>query len=338
MQTIEQLEDLLSEPPGYLIEAVGKLEGDILVLGAGGKMGPTLARMAKRASDAAGVKRRVVAVSLFFADDSEARLAAAGVETLRCDLLDPAQLDGVPEAENVVFMAGVKFGSTEQPSLTWAINACLPGLVCLRFRRSRIVVFSTGNVYGLSPTDKGGSLETDGLAPVGEYAWSALARERVFEYFSETLGIPVSIIRLNYACEMRYGVLVDIAQQVLAGEPISLDMGCFNVIWQGDACAAALAALGFASSPPFVLNVTGPEILRVRDVAKRFGFLLGKEVSFSGSEKADALLSNASKCRELLDPPRVTADQMISWTAEWLKRGGETLGKPTHFENREGKF
>jgi nucleoside-diphosphate-sugar epimerase len=239
---------------------------------------------------------------------------------------------------NVVFMTGRKFGSTSQEPLTWAMNVYLPAAVCRRFSNSRIVAFSSGNVYGLSPVGKGGSTETDDLRPVGEYAMSCLGRERMFEYFSQTLLIPMAILRLNYATEMRYGVLVDLARTVAAGAPVNLAMGHVNVIWQGDANAAAVQAFTRLATPPLVLNVAGPEILSVRNVCEQFGDLLGKPPRFTGTEAPDALLNNASQCHHLFGPPRVGADQLIAWTAEWVRRGGPFLDKPTHFEARDGKF
>jgi nucleoside-diphosphate-sugar epimerase len=338
VESVEQLEDLLSEPTERVIDTLARLDGDLLVLGVAGKMGPTLARMARRASDAAGVRRRVIGVARFSSGDVAARLQAHGVETVRCDLLDQAQLDRLPDAANVVAMTGMKFGATGQEALTWAMNSYLPGMIALRYRQSPVVAFSTGNVYGLSPVALAGSVETDTPAPVGEYAMSCLGRERIFEHFSRTLGIPMALLRLNYACELRYGVLVDLAQRVLAGEPVDLGMGQLNAIWQADANAMALCAFGHVASPPFVLNVAGPETLSVRRVAEEFGRLLGRPVRFQGSEAADALLSNGQLGHRLFGYPRVSAVQMIHWIADWFRRGGPTLGKPTHFEVRDGRF
>jgi len=232
----------------------------------------------------------------------------------------------------------MKFGTTGQEALTWAMNSYLPGLVCERFSKSRIVAFSTGNVYGLTPVSKAGSRETDSLHPVGEYAMSCLGRERIFEYFSRALHIPVSIIRLNYATELRYGVLVDIAQRVFSGKPVALSMGYLNAIWQGDANAMSLQSLAHASSPPFVINIAGQELLSVRKVAQEFADRFRKSVQFEGVEAPDALLSNSQKSRDLFGPPRVPLAQMLDWIADWTMRGGETLAKPTHFEDRAGRF
>jgi nucleoside-diphosphate-sugar epimerase len=235
-------------------------------------------------------------------------------------------------------MAGMKFGSTAQEAMTWAMNAYLPGMVCHKFHRSRIVAFSTGNVYGLVPVSGAGSVECDVLNPLGDYAMSCVGRERMFEHFSRTMSIRVSIIRLNYACELRYGVLLDLGRRVYAGETIDLSMGYMNVIWQADANAMALASFSHASSPPFVINVTGRQRLSVREVCEQFAQRFSKPVKFSGSESPDALLSNAKLAHELFGPPRVSLEQMIDWIAHWIERGGTTLDKPTHFEVRDGKF
>jgi hypothetical protein len=301
-------------------------------------MGPTLARMAKRASDTAGVSRRVIGVSRFSSSELESQLQMWGVETLCCDLLEPKSLSALPDAANIIYMAGMKFGTTGQESLTWAMNSFLPGLVSERYRKSRIAAFSTGNVYGLSPVSGGGSREDDALNPAGEYAMSCVGRERIFEHFSRTNHTKMSILRLNYATELRYGVLVDIAQRVYAGQPVQLSMGYLNAVWQGDASAMSLQALGCASAPPFVINIAGPELLSVRRIAEHFGERLHKPVRFEGRESADALLSDAKKSYELFGHPRVDANQMIAWIADWLSRGGATLAKPTHFEERAGRF
>ncbi len=334
----EELEDLLSEPSEETIEDLRLLEGDLIVLGAGGKMGPSLARMALRASRLGASQREVLAVSRFSNEEARRKLERWGVRTIRADLLSSRDLGRLPQAPNVVFMAGRKFGSTGDEALTWALNAILPAKVCEAFIESRFVVFSTGNVYGMCPVERGGSLETDEPRPDGEYAMSCLARERVFEHYSRARGTKVAIARLNYACDLRYGVLVDLACRVRGGEPVDLSMGYFNTIWQADANAAALRLLARAASPPLVLNVTGPEILSVREVCLEFGRLFGKPVAFRGSEKPEAFLSNSEKARRLLGPPRVSARELIERVALWIREGGELLGKPTHFEVRDGKF
>jgi nucleoside-diphosphate-sugar epimerase len=337
--SVAQLEDLLSSPTPRLVDAMRRLEGDIMVLGAGGKMGPSLARMAKRAAEEAGTPRRVLAVSRFSSEEARRMLEAHGVATIACDLLDPDALAALPDdVPNVVYMAGMKFGSDGNEPLTWAMNAYLPGRVSEKFRRSRIVAFSTGNVYGLTPRKRGGSREEDAPNPRGEYAMSCVGRERIFEHFGRLLKIPLALIRLNYAAEMRYGVLLDIARRVWRGEPVPLAMGYVNVIWQGDANAVSLAALERASTPPYVLNVSGHEILSVRDVAEELGRRLDRPVRFEGEEAPDALLSDGSKGHAEFGRPRVDAARLIEWTADWVRRDGPVLGRPTHFETRSGKF
>lgn len=332
------LDELLSAPTERVIETLRQCDGDFLVLGAAGKMGKTLARMIRRALDALGRRHRVVAVSRFSnAADADA-FVRHGIETVRADLLDPAQLAALPDAPHVVYMAGMKFGSTGREGLTWAMNAYLPGMVAQQFAHSRIVAFSTGNVYGLVNVHGGGSVETDPLNPLGDYAMSCVGRERILDHFSVSQGTPVAILRLNYAVEMRYGVLHDIGARVLRGEPVDLAMGNANVIWQGDANAMAICAFDRAASPPFVLNIAGPETLSVRRVAEDFGRLLGKRPSLTGAESGTALLNNGHLGHRLYGYPRIPVAQIIEWTADWLKRGGPALGKPTHFEARDGAF
>ncbi len=338
IKTIDELENILSEPTPGVIEAMGRLDGDIMVLGAGGKMGPTLTRMAKRASDAAGVSRRVMAASIFPSAKDKQRLQDEGIETIDCDFLKPGQLHALPNAKNVMFMVGMKFGSSGAEGLTWAINSYLPGAVANKYNNSRIAAFSSGNIYKFVPVDSGGSSETSEISPIGEYAMSVLGRERVLQHFSVQRNIPVSLIRLNYAVELRYGVLVDIAQKVWAGESVDVTNGCVNVIWQADANAMALQAFEKAAVPAFALNVSGPEFLKVREVAEKFGKLMGKEAIIEGQEAPNALLSDGSLGYELYGKPKVSADQMMEWIAAWIMAGGESIGKPTHFETRDGKF
>jgi nucleoside-diphosphate-sugar epimerase len=333
-----QLDDLLSTPTPSAIETMRELAGDVVVLGVAGKMGPTLARMVKRASDAAATPRRVIGVSRFSEAGQEDALREHGIETLRCDLLDEAAVASLPDAPLVIYMAGRKFGSSGLESLTWAMNTYLPAVVARRFAGSRIAAFSTGNVYGLAPAGRGGSLETDAPAPVGEYAMSCLGRERMFEHMSRANHTPVAILRLNYATEMRYGLLVDLARKVVAGEPIDLTMGHANVIWQGDANAMAIASLRQAASPPFVVNLAGPEELSVREVCRALGDRMGVDVRFTGDEAGDALLSNGQRGWDVLGAPTVPLARLLDWTADWVRRGGASLGKPTHFESRDGKF
>ncbi|QDT54360.1 hypothetical protein Pan44_23930 [Caulifigura coniformis] len=334
----QDLDDRLSEPTRGVLESLKRSEGDFLVLGAGGKMGLHLAAMLRRGLDIVGPQRRVIAASRFSSESQRQEFASRKIETQRCDVLDPKQLAELPSVPNVFVMIGTKFGTSGQEGKTWATNCFLPGLVCQRFAGSRLAAFSTGNVYGLSEVASGGSLETDRLNPVGEYAMTALGRERMYEYFSRELSIPVTLIRLNYSCELRYGVLVDIAEQVLAGEPIDVSMGSFNVIWQRDACAMSIQSLELASSPARALNLTGPETLSVREVAKAFGERIKKKVFFTGQESQTALLNNAAQCFERYGRPGVTAEQMIDQISEWLLAGGGTLGKPTHFSSRSGDF
>ncbi len=335
--TEQELEDRLSEPTAAVVETLGRLDGDILLLGVAGKMGLSLARMAKRASDAAGVRRRVIGVARFSGGGRE-ELQAHGIEAIACDLLNEDEVARLPDAANVVSLVGRKFGSTGDEPMTWAVNTYLAAVICRRYRRSRIVAFSTGNVYELAPAASGGSRETDTLRPVGEYAMSCLGRERLYEYFSRTYGIPAAIIRLNYACDLRYGVLVDLARRVWAGEPIDLGMGYFNTIWQGDANAMTLRAFDHVATPPWLVNVTGPEVLSVRDVCERLGQLLDRPVRFTGAEAPTALLSNARQGLDVLGPAQLDTDRLIAWVADWVAHGGRCLDKPTHFEARDGKF
>jgi nucleoside-diphosphate-sugar epimerase len=333
--TEHELDDLLSAPRAETTAALDACPGDIIILGAGGKMGPTLARMAARARTDS---RRVIAVSRWSSAAAERALNDAGVETLRCDLLDPNAVARLPDAANVIFMAGQKFGTSDAPAMTWAINTIVPAHCAERYRDSRIVAFSTGNVYSLTPVERGGSREDDTLGPVGEYAASCLGRERVFEFYAMHHRTRIAIVRLNYAIALRYGVLVDIALKVNRGEPVSVEMGYVNVIWQGDANRIALECLRLASTPPFVVNVTGADILSVREIAAWFAERFGKSAQFTGTERVDALLSNTSRMRETLAPPEVSLDQMREWVAQWIEEGGSLLGKATKFEARDGRF
>jgi nucleoside-diphosphate-sugar epimerase len=334
----DELERLLSAPTPGLIDTLGKLDGDILILGVGGKMGPTLAQMAARASREAGVRRRVIGVARFTNPKLPEWLQKHGVEPLVCDLLNRKQLENLPDAANIVAMPAFKFGSSSRPADTWAVNCWLPATICQRYSASRIAAFSTGNVYPLTPVSRGGSVESDPLAPVGEYAASCVGRERMYEYFSRSADTRVSMLRLNYACELRYGVLVDLARQVVAGEPIDVTMGYVNVIWQGDANAMALQSLAHAASPPFVVNIAGPETLSVRRISEQLGELLGRQPIFTGMEDDKALLSNGQLGLQLYGKPRVSIEQLCRWIAHWLQSSGELLDKPTKFQVRDGKF
>ena len=331
----QELEDLLSRPSEADKAAMRDLGGDLLILGVSGKMGPSLALRAKRAAPA---NARVIGVSRFSREANRRLLEDAGIETISADLLDEDALPRLPDVPNVIHMAARKFGSTGDEAPTWAMNAYLPARVAERFQSSRIVAFSSGNVYPLSPVAQGGSTETAPLEPVGEYAMSAVARERLLTYMSKTHGTPMAILRLNYAVETRYGVLLDIGTRVFERKPIDLGMGCANVIWQGDANSICLRSFAHCSSPPFVLNLTGPETLSVRWIATRFGQILGVEPVYEGEERTTALLNNAARSFRLFGYPTVSADELIEWTAQWIGAGGRTLGKPTHFEARDGKF
>ena len=333
--TEAELEDLLSTPRPETEAALAACPGDVIILGAGGKMGPTLARMAARA---AGGNRRVIAVSRWSSDNAEKSLNEAGVETIRADLLDRDAVAKLPDAPNVIFMVGQKFGTTNAPAMTWAMNTIVPANCAERYKDSRIVAFSTGNVYPLTPVNSGGAREGDALAPVGEYAASCVGRERVFELYAERHGTRVAIFRLNYAIDLRYGVLVDIATHVNRSVPLPVDMGFVNVIWQGDANRIALECLPHAATPPFVVNVTGGESLAVRKIAMWFGRRFGVTPVLTGTERRDALLSDTTRMRSLFAAPEVSAEQMFEWVADWVEDGGALLGKPTRFEARDGKF
>lgn len=338
IRTEAELEERLSRPSAADVEFMRELEGDLLILGVAGKMGPSLARRARRAADEAGVRKRIVGVARFSNPRVREELESAGVETICADLLDEEQLQALPELPNVIYMAARKFGTTGNEYLTWALNTYLPGRVAERFRRSRIVAFSSGNVYPLVPIAHGGPTEATPPDPVGEYAQSVLGRERMFEYFSARYGTPVTLLRLNYAIDLRYGVLVDIALKVYQRQPVNLAMGQVNVIWQGDANSVALRAFRLCQSPPAVLNVTGPETVSVRSLAWKFARRFGVEPIFEGTEAPTALLSDASLCHRLFGYPEVTLEQMIEWVAEWIRAGGVLWNKPTHFEVRDGSF
>jgi nucleoside-diphosphate-sugar epimerase len=332
------LEELLSRPAPGLVAALGGIVGDIMVLGAGGKMGPSLARLALRASREAGDSRRIIAVARFTSGGVRTALEYDGIGTIECDLFDRLALASLPDAANLIYMVGQKFGTTGDEPRTWAVNAFLPGVVAERFPRARIVAFSTGNVYPLSPVDGSGPSERDPVGPIGEYAESALARERVLEFFSRANGTPMALLRLNYAVEPRYGVLRDIADKVWTGEAVDLGMGMVNVIWQRDANAVALRALAHCAVPPLVLNVTGRLAVAVRWIAEQFGARWGRQPVFAGDAGATALLSDSASMENLFGAPEVGIERMIENVAEWVERGGRSLGKPTHFEQREGRF
>jgi hypothetical protein len=332
------LEELLAEPTPAAVGAMSRLDGDVLVLGAGGKMGPSMLRMLRRASQAAGVERRIFAVSRFSDAALADQLESEGFEVIRGDLLDEAFVESLPDAAHVLGMTGRKFGTGGTAAATWATNVVLPATICRRYAGRRILSFSTGNVYPFVPVASGGCGETDALDPVGEYGMAALGRERVYEFYSRRDGTAVSLVRLNYAVEMRYGVLVDLATRVRNREPIDLSMGYANVIWQADANAAAIAALADAASPPFVVNVTGPELVGVRDVCERFGAAFDVEPAFTGEPAPTALLNDASLSHRRYGPPRVDLDRLVRWITDWLQRDQPTWNKATHFEVRDGRF
>lgn len=338
IRTLKELEERLSRPTASDISAIPELDGDLLILGAGGKMGPSLALLARRAADQARVEKRIIAVSRFPDESLRQQLSDQNIETISCDLLEPATLAKLPDVENVIFMAARKFGTTGSEHLTWAMNTFLPGLVAERYRDSRILTFSTGNVYPLTSVRDGGAVESHPVNPKGEYAQSALGRERMFEYGSHRWGTPVTILRLNYAVEPRYGVLLDIALAVFERHPIDLRMGFVNVIWQGDANSYCLRSFAHCQSPPLILNITGPDTLSVRSLAEEFGQKFGIEPIFTFEESETALLSNAAKAHELFGCPTVSTAEVMQWIADWVRNRGPMLNKPTHFDSRDGKF
>ena len=338
MWTEEKLNELLTTPSEALVEDMKKIRGDIMVLGAGGKMGPTLCVLAKRAIERAGISKRVIAVSRFTDPIATALLHDNGVETISCDLLDFDALEALPEVENVIYMAGKKFGTDGNEWQTWAMNATLPAFVARKFQKSNIVVFSSGNIYPITPIAGGGSRECDQPVPIGEYPMSCLARERAFEFAAHQYGTKVFMYRLNFAVDLRYGVLYDMADKIMRGEPIRLETPCLNCIWQGSANEIALRGLLHADNPVKIMNVTGPETLSIQSVAKQLGKHLGKEPIFAGTPGADAYLNDASQAMEVFGYPAVSAATLIRWQAEWILDGGRALGKPTHFEERKGSY
>lgn len=336
--TRKTLDEWITRPQPCALNAMKKIKGDVLVLGAAGKMGFHLCLMLKDGFDQNGQSNKVIAVSRFSSPHSRNPFEEIGIGTIACDLSDPQQLAALPDAENIWFMAGVKFGTSDNPELLHKMNVEMPEKVAHRFKNARIVALSTGCVYSFVPVDSDGSRETDPTHPVGAYAVSCLGRENAFRKISEAEGLRTVLIRLNYAVEMRYGVLVDIAQKVRERIPIDVSMGWFNCIWQGDALAHIIAAIDLAETPAALLNVTGPEKLSIRQTAERFGALFGIEPIFVGEEQDSTWLSNGSKALQLYGKPTITSDQMIAWIADWLKNDGETLGKPTKFEIRSGNF
>lgn len=338
MWTEEKLNSLLTKPSAALVEDMKKIKGDIMVLGAGGKMGPTLCVLAKNAIKEAGVDKKVYAVSRGSDKIATELMKENGIEVIAMDLLDKEKLYSLPDVENVIYMAGRKFGTDGNEWQTWAMNSTLPAFVADKFKKSNIVVFSSGNIYPIVPLSNGGCTEKDKPVPNGEYAMSCLARERAFEYAANTFGTKVFTYRLNFAVDLRYGVLFDVADKIMKGEPISLSTPCFNFIWQGSANEIAIRGLLHASSPACIMNVTGPETVSIKKAAIELGEYLGKEPIFENECGSDAYLNDASLAMETFGYPEVSAKTLIRWQAEWLLDGGRTLGKPTHFEERKGSY
>lgn len=338
IETERQLDELLAEPSEADIACAGRLGGDVIILGAGGKMGPSLARRVHRSLVKSGSKGCTIAASRFSSPGARASLEADGVRTIACDLLEPAGLAALPDCSNVLFLAGRKFGTVDRTDLTWATNTIVPARVAERFSHSRIVVFSTGNVYPMVAPAGRAPAEDHPPAPVGEYAQSCLGRERIVEFASRERGTPSLIFRLNYAVDLRYGTLVDIARHVVAGEPIDLTVGYFNTIWQGDANSYALRSLELCTSPPTILNVTGSERIGVRETAEWFGSVFGRPPVFINAEGPLALLSDSNRCRARLGEPTVPLNVLRRWVAEWVRAGAPSLDRPTHYEVADGRF
>ena len=332
-----QLDALLREPSKELIEFMGGLDGDLIILGVAGKMGVSLGQLAASAIKAAGVTKQVIGVARFSDPSSREQLESSGVKTIRCDLLDREGVSKLPKVKNVLFMAGRKFGTSGDESLTWAMNAMVPANVADHFRDSEIVAFSTGCVYPLAQVGEAPD-ESVAPAPIGEYAQSCLGRERMFEYASNAWGTSVCLFRLNYAIDLRYGVLHDIAEKIWRGEPVDNGSGAFNVIWQGHANEQAIRCLSLCSSPASIINVTGSETLTTEQVATQLGALLGKPVRFTSAPSDSSYLSDSTKATELFGRPSVSTEQLIRWQAHWTKTGGRSLGKPTHFEVSDGSY
>jgi dTDP-4-dehydrorhamnose reductase len=338
IQSEDELHEVLTRPTPALVNFMRSVTGSLLVLGAGGKMGPTLAVLGKRAAHAAGRSLDVIAVSRFSDSAAKDWLEQQGVRTLSCDLAETGPVQHLPDANNIIYLVGQKFGTSKNPAATWAMNTVVPARVAEKYPHSRIVVVSTGNVYPPSEVSRGGSLETDPITPLGEYANATVGRERIFEFYSLRHHTRIALLRLFYSVELRYGVLVDIARKVHQGELIELANGYFNCIWQGDANECVLRGLSLAESPPSVWNLCLPEIYSVRAIASRFGSLFNKAPRFSGTEATTALLGNSARLCAKLSPPSVPIEAMLKWIAHWVMKGGRDLGKPTHFEVRHGNY
>ncbi|CAN5394873.1 NAD(P)-dependent oxidoreductase [soil metagenome] len=331
---VAALDALLCRPTQALIDDLAKVDGDIMILGVAGKMGPTLAGLAK----AAQPDRRVIGVARFSDPAVKTWLEARGIETIGCDLMNEAAIAALPKTKNIIFMAGRKFGAEGDLSLTWAMNAHVPALIAQAFPQSRIVAFSTGCVYPFVAVDSGGAREDLPPDPPGEYAQSCVGRERMFEYFSRKFSTPGRLFRLNYAIDMRYGVLHDIASKVWQGKPIDVTIGHVNFIWQGDAAAQALRCLAHCETPTSAINVSGAEILAVRDLAAKIGARLGREPILTGTAQPTAWLTDTSLAIGLFGRPVVHTDQLIAWTADWVARSMPSFGKPTKYEVRDGRY
>ncbi|MHC4872233.1 MAG: NAD-dependent epimerase/dehydratase family protein [Planctomycetota bacterium] len=339
IETEEQLEELFAVPSDGLVEDIAKLEGDIMILGAGGKIGPSMAKLAANAIKEAGIDKKIIAVDLAFNDEARKKeLEAMGIELVCCDLLDEKAVAKLPDVKNILYLAGMKFGSTGNEAKLWAMNVYMPGMIASRFRESNLVEVSSGNVYGLNNVLHGGATEDMDVYPMGEYAISVQGRERMFEHFSRSCGTPSTCARLFYAIDMRYGIINDIAMKMLDGQTIDISMGNFNCIWQGDANDQILRCLNICDTPPKYINITGPEIVSLRWLVKRLSELLEIEAKTEGEEAIDCILGNTAEATRRFGYPRVALDQMVIWCANWAKKGGTTLGKPSKFQVRDGKF
>ena len=338
IETEQALDEFLTRPEPELVEWARTVSSPLVLLGAGGKLGPTLAVLARRAAQAAGCKLEIVAASRFSDPAARAWLEERHVRTLACDLMERAALQQLPNTDNLIYLAGMKFGTSENPAATWAASTLLPANVCERYPHSRIVALSSGSIYPLTPVARGGVLETEPLTPLGEYANACVGRERIFEYYSQRNATPVVLLRLFYAVELRYGLLVDLAYKVFSEQPIDLSMGYFNWIWQGDANGLILRSLALARTPPAAYNLTRPQIQSVRSVAEQFGELLGKPAHLTGREADTALLGNPAGLCAALGAPQAPLELVMRWIAGWLQRDGRLLGKPTHFEVRDGRY
>lgn len=338
MEDLIALEQRLTRPSTKLIEDVKKIDGDIMLLGIGGKMGPSMGKLAAAAIKEAGINKRIIGVSRFSDAKARKELEEVGIETIACDLLNDEELFKLPDVKNIIYLAGHKFGTVGNEGFTWGMNTYLPGRVSEKFKNSNIVAFSSGNVLPFVPVTSGGVSEETTPEPIGEYAQSCLGRERIFEYFSKKNNTPLLIYRLNYAVDFRYGVIMEIAKSVLSGKPIDLRTENVNVIWQGDANEIAIRSLLHCASPAKILNVTGPETLSTKWVAEEFGRKFGKQPVYQYEAEGSALLNNAAECHKLFGYPQVTIKEIIDITAIWLTQGGEEFGKATHFQERGGKF